>query len=125
MEAICLGDLAPAMPQLIRSQFPGFFPSPVSQACLDAVHDLSRTILGQLQKERLQAALLASRAKFKIVMTPLNIQQFWVLPYDNWEGYGAERAEILDFIRAHGITNEHCAWPPGITGVREVVLLSI
>jgi phosphodiesterase/alkaline phosphatase D-like protein len=27
------------------------------------------------------------------------IQQFWALPYDRWEGYGAERNEILSFIR--------------------------
>lgn len=105
VEAICLGDLAPTMPAAVRSAFPAFFPFPVSQACLDAINDPSRTILGKLQKERFKAALVNSRAKFKIVMTPLNIQQFWLLPYDNWEGYGAERAEILEFIRAHGIKN--------------------
>ena len=33
------------------------------------------------------------------------IQQFYLLPYDRWEGYGAERAEILSFIRANHIAN--------------------
>jgi alkaline phosphatase D len=27
------------------------------------------------------------------------------LPYDRWEGYAAERSELLDFIRAEGIKN--------------------
>ncbi len=38
-------------------------------------------------------------------MNELPIQQLWVLPYDRWEGYAAERAEILNFIRDNGIEN--------------------
>jgi len=33
------------------------------------------------------------------------IQQFYALPYDRWEGYGAERNELLAFIRDNGIAN--------------------
>ena len=33
------------------------------------------------------------------------IQQYFVLPYDRWEGYVAERNEILDFIRDNDIQN--------------------
>ena len=32
-------------------------------------------------------------------------QQFYALPYDRWEGYGAERSEMLNFIRNNGIDN--------------------
>ena len=32
------------------------------------------------------------------------MQQFHVLPYDRWEGYGAERSEILDSSRTTGST---------------------
>ena len=35
----------------------------------------------------------------------MNIQQLYILPYDTWEGYAAERAEILNFIRDQGIRN--------------------
>ena len=40
----------------------------------------------------------------KLIMNEVPIQQYWALPYDRWEGYGAERNEIIDFIRDNGIT---------------------
>jgi len=55
--------------------------------------------LGPIQKQAFKDALLNSTAKFKFVLNQDPIQQFWALPYDRWEGYGAERNEILDFIR--------------------------
>jgi phosphodiesterase/alkaline phosphatase D-like protein len=39
------------------------------------------------------------------VINEVPIQQFYVLPYDRWEGYIAERNEILDFIRDNDIQN--------------------
>ncbi|MFH4317201.1 alkaline phosphatase D family protein, partial [Acinetobacter baumannii] len=45
----------------------------------------------------------ASTAKWKIVLSEVAWQQFWALPYDRWEGYGAERNEILNFIRDENI----------------------
>jgi alkaline phosphatase D len=101
VELICLGDFTPTLPPFLRIQFG--LPPQVAPGCLEAINDPSRTILGKLQKERLKAALLASRAKFKFVITPQNIQQLYLLPYDNWEGYAAERAEILSFIRDHDL----------------------
>jgi phosphodiesterase/alkaline phosphatase D-like protein len=40
-----------------------------------------------------------SRATFKVVMNETPIQQFYALPYDRWEGYAAERARLLGFLR--------------------------
>ena len=39
------------------------------------------------------------------MINELPIQQFFALPYDRWEGYGAERNEILNFIRDNAIDN--------------------
>jgi len=62
-----------------------------------------RTFLGPVQKAAFEADLLASTAKWKIVLSEDAIQQFYALPYDRWEGYGAERSEILNHIRSRGI----------------------
>ena len=48
---------------------------------------------------------LNSKAKFKFVVTSVSIQQTFAFPYDSWEGYGAERSEILNFIRDNEIKN--------------------
>jgi alkaline phosphatase D len=103
----CGGDLAPTMPTAQRTQFPfNLFLSPTPPAgCLDAINDPSRTFLGPVQKAKFKADLLHSTAKHKIVISELAIQQFYVLPYDRWEGYGAERSEILNFIRDNNIEN--------------------
>jgi alkaline phosphatase D len=93
-------DPAPRAPQPVRSAF--FLPPP-PQACLDALADPHRTMLGAVQKEALKDALLNSTAKFKLVLNEVPIQQFWAVPYDRWEGYEAERREIIDFIRDRNI----------------------
>lgn len=103
VEAFCFGDPAPTMPSFLRTQFG--LPASVIPGCLKAIRDPSRTILGKHQKEVLKAHLLVSSARFKFIITPQNIQQMWIAPYDNWEGYAAERTEILNFIREHDIRN--------------------
>jgi len=62
-------------------------------------------MLGAVQKQILKTALVASKAKFKFVVTPANMQQLYFLPYDRWEGYAAERNELLNFIRAQSVKN--------------------
>jgi hypothetical protein len=62
-------------------------------------------MLGTEQKELFKNALLDSSAKFKFVVTSVSIQQTFAFPYDSWEGYGAERSEILNFIRDSEIKN--------------------
>ena len=99
----CDGDLAPALPSFVRAQF-GLSPAPPS-GCLEALLDPSRTMLGTLQKALFKIFLQSSKAKFKFVINEVPIQQFYALPYDRWEGYAAERAEILHFIRDQQIRN--------------------
>src|SRR5262249_19031115 len=76
-----------------------------STACLAAIADPTRTMLGPVQKERFKRALLRSRARFKLIVNEVEISQSYVFPYDRWEGYAAERAEILNFLRDNGIGN--------------------
>ena len=113
-------DLAPTLPTSLREEFGPLLPFPLNlllqeeppAGCLDAINDasrtmgdLNRTILGAVQKAAFKDALLNSDAKFKFVMNGPPIQQFYALPYDRWEGYGAERAEILNFINDNSIDN--------------------
>lgn len=112
VEPVCPGvlglpDLAPTLPGFLRAapQFSAFFPLPPPPGCLEAIADPDRTMLGRRQKRLFKTALLESRAKFKFVINQVPIQQFYFLPYDRWEGYAAERAEILNFIRDHNIEN--------------------
>ncbi len=97
-------DLAPTLPSAARAAFPDLLPPILPSGCLTAIFDPSRTMLGDVQKAAFKDALL-SDAKFKFVINPLPIQQFYALPYDRWEGYGAERNEILNFIRDNSIEN--------------------
>ena len=98
--AVCLGDLVPTLPGTIR----GLFGLPaVPAACLAAISDPARTLLGPVQKAQFLSDLSASTAKWKLIVSEEPIQQFHALPYDRWEGYGAERTEVLSFIQANGI----------------------
>jgi len=102
VSTICGGDLAPTLPTALRTQF-GLPASPPA-GCLEAIFDPTRTMLGPVQLAAFEQALLNSRATFKLVMNEVPIQQYWALPYDRWEGYGAERNEVIDVIRDNGIT---------------------
>jgi hypothetical protein len=73
--------------------------------CLEAIKDPSRTMLGNTQKAMFKNALLESKAKFKFVISSVNIQQTYGFPYDRWEGYDAERSEIIKFIKSNNIKN--------------------
>jgi alkaline phosphatase D len=80
-------------------------PAEPPEGCLEAIFDPGRTLLGPVQKQLFKDALLSSTAKFKFVINEFPIQQFYLFPYDRWEGYGAERNEILNFIRDNIIRN--------------------
>ncbi len=75
------------------------------EACLASLGDPSRTFLGREQVEWLEQALLASQAKFKFIISEVPVSKFLFLPYDRWEGYAAEREEMLNFISNNGIDN--------------------
>jgi phosphodiesterase/alkaline phosphatase D-like protein len=96
-------DFAPTAPQTTRNVFALVSPSlaaPVSQACLDAIRSPNRTYLGQRQLNRFLREIKRSNARFKIVMNELPIQQYYVLPYDRWEGYEAERQRVLTELQS-------------------------
>jgi alkaline phosphatase D len=104
-------DLAPTAPQSTRNLFAILVPSltqPVSQACLDAINDPNRTMLGDQQLKRFLHDVTHSHARFKVVVNEVPIQQFYALPYDRWEGYAADRQRVLS----------------GLQGVKNVVFLS-
>jgi phosphodiesterase/alkaline phosphatase D-like protein len=105
--AACGGDLGPTLPTAVRTSFPfSLFLSPAPiPGCLAAINDPSRTMLGPVQKAQLKNDLLNSTAKHKVIVSELAWQQFYALPYDRWEGYGAERSEMLNYIRNNGIDN--------------------
>ncbi|MGQ9572631.1 MAG: alkaline phosphatase D family protein [Dehalococcoidia bacterium] len=75
------------------------------KACQEGLSDPARTFLGKEQLEWLKQALLASEAKFKFIVNEVPISEFLLLPYDRWEGYPAEREELLSFITDNGIKN--------------------
>ncbi len=75
------------------------------EACQEGLRDPSRTFLGKEQKEWLKQALLNSDAKFKFIISEVPLSKFLLLPYDRWEGYPAEREELLNFISDNGIEN--------------------
>jgi alkaline phosphatase D len=91
-------DLAPTAPQAQRTLFATVVPSlaqPVSQACLDRIKSPDRTFLGKRQLARFLKAIKGSTARFKVIMNEMPIQQYYILPYDRWEGFEAERQQLL------------------------------
>jgi alkaline phosphatase D len=104
VRTVCNNDLAPTAPQPVRNAFAALVPSlatPVPQACLDALANPSRTMLGARQYATFTKAIKASTATWKVVVNEVPIQQFFALPYDRWEGYPAEREKLLRFLQAN------------------------
>jgi alkaline phosphatase D len=94
-------DFAPAVPQRIRNLFAAVVPSlaqPVPPACLARLRDPNRTFLGRAQYARFTQAIKASKARWKIIINEMPIQQSYLQPYDNWEGYEGERQKLLTFL---------------------------
>jgi alkaline phosphatase D len=99
-------DVAPTAPQTTRNLFALVTPSlaqPVSQACLDTIRSPDRTYLGARQLQRFLKDVKSSTARFKVIMNELPIQQYYVLPYDRWEGFEAERQRVLTALQ--GVKN--------------------
>jgi alkaline phosphatase D len=100
----CGGDLAPTAPQAVRDGFAALAPglrNLASPACLAAIDDPSRTMLGARQYAAFTKAIKASTATWKVIVNEVPIQQFYALPYDRWEGYAAERERLLRFLQAN------------------------
>lgn len=95
-------DLAPMMPPEIRGQL-GL--APADPACIEHMIDATRTMLGAEQLAWLKQTLSESDATWKLVVNEVPITQIFVLPYDRWDGYVAERADLLGYIRDNTIDN--------------------
>jgi alkaline phosphatase D len=96
-------DQAPTLPAYFRGLM-GLPPEP-PPGCLDALYDPSRTMLGTVQLALLKLALLNSDATFKFIVNEVPMIELFLIPYDRWEGYRAERDELLRFIRDNDIKN--------------------
>ena len=85
-----------------------FNPVEVAQFLVDAFNQ-GRTMLGAAQVQELKADLLAAQNRgitWKFVAVPEPIQNIGViLASDRFEGYAAERSELLGFIKDNGIEN--------------------
>ncbi len=95
-------DFAPTAPQRTRAAFAAIVPqfaSPPPPGCLERINDPARDYLGASQFNHFTQAVKRSKATFKVVMNELPIQQFYVDPYDRWEGYAAERTRLITFLR--------------------------
>jgi alkaline phosphatase D len=81
----------------------------LSQPCPPTTtDDPARTLLGATQKAWLKRALRGSRAQWKLIANQVMISSLDAPPRsplntDSWDGYGAERAELMDFIADAGI----------------------
>jgi phosphodiesterase/alkaline phosphatase D-like protein len=96
-------DLAPTVPQSTRNVFSLLyapFAQPVPQACLDRIRDPGRTYLGKRQLARFLREVKQSKARFKVIMNELGIQQYYLNPYDRWEGFEAERQQVLSALQS-------------------------
>ena len=90
-------DYAPMLSSVFRAA--AGLPLSPPAGCREAIADRSRTLLGSAQKRWLMQTLRYSPARFKLVVSSVPIFGFYGLPYDRWEGYAAERAELISFIR--------------------------
>ena len=62
----------------------------------------AKTMLGREQKAWFKAALRASRAPFKFIISSIPFLQW--RNADKWAGYATEREELLNFVRAEGLS---------------------
>ena len=75
---------------------------PSDPVCADTIlRDPRRTYLGLDQLAWLKDALVSSDAKWKIILSNTPMFTLYSTPYDRWEGYEAERQELLAFIGAN------------------------
>jgi phosphodiesterase/alkaline phosphatase D-like protein len=79
------------------------------QAYLASTFDSTRTLLGDVQLEQFKSDLLQAETDgitWKFVMSSVPMQNFGLpVAGERWEGYAAERAEILKFITDNDIDN--------------------
>jgi phosphodiesterase/alkaline phosphatase D-like protein len=95
-------DVAPRVPQRIRNLFGLVYKpltQPISPACIQALEDPNRTMLGAAQYNTFTNAIKRSRAKWKVIVNEVPMMELGINPYDDWEGYEAEREKLLTFLK--------------------------
>ena len=101
-------DRAPTMPDVSRgtSGIPSLA-NPVAAGCRDAIDAPDRRMLGTAQYDALLDALKKSPTRFKVIVSPVPLGQYYVDPYDRAEGFGSERRRLIDALRdpANGLKN--------------------
>ena len=101
-------DQAPTMPDVARgtSAIPSLA-NPVAAGCRDAIDAPDRRMLGSAQYAALLDALKQSPTRFKVLVSPVPLGQYYVDPYDRAEGFGSERRRLIDALRdpANGLRN--------------------
>jgi alkaline phosphatase D len=65
--------------------------------------DPSRTMLGKPQLDWLKTGLKNSTATWKFVLSSVPFTSLLVMPYDRWDGYDAERYDLLHYIDVNAI----------------------
>ena len=83
---------------------------PVPPCPAEERNDPSRTLLGARQKAWVKRGLAESKATWKLIanqvmMMAVDVPAGNPLNMDQWDGYGAERREILEHVAANGIEN--------------------
>lgn len=71
---------------------------------INRLADPSRTMLGAEQLAWLKNGLANSTATWKFVLSSVPFSSLLFLPYDRWDGYVAERYDLLRYIDTNGIT---------------------
>lgn len=101
----------------------GYFLPTYSRAFIDILRDPSRTLLGREQLEWLKRGLAESPAQYKFILNPVPFTSLLVYPDDRWDGYDAERYDLLrglDLLGVEGVivltTDSHAnTFNPDIT----------
>lgn len=96
-----------------RDQPLPFLPETASEAeineYLASAFEPGRTMLGQTQLAELKADLIAADQAgitWKFIMSSVPMQHFGIpVAGERWEGYGAERTDLLQFIESNNIDN--------------------
>ncbi len=94
-QAACDSNIDPA----------GFLPlNPLGDgACVSELR-AARSMLGRAQLDWLKAGLAESDATQKFVINNVPLSVIGLYPYDRWDGYDAERRELLEFIDGRAIS---------------------
>jgi len=82
----------------------GYFLPSYSPDFIRILRDPSRTLLGHEQLEWLKHGLATSTAQYKFIINPLPMTSLLIFPEDRWDGYDAERYDLLRGLDLLGVS---------------------